>query len=378
MNTVQNDIPIEIIEEEEDCESYFLQPASSPYDIAEKLKEANENLNNEHLNYEEKQTKVKFKDNLVDYEPEFSYDDVSSIKSEDNIDYALMDHDTSILENHLATALILNVSDVEEDEDDEEVIEEISIDCSSPPCEVKDENVNFNVQCEHSNKCTNEDKLNKSVEKKIIKKKVQAKFNLFIPEGISCKRHCIDDVDRFNFNSSITKIHLFEKSYKCPRLKLQRRNCCENNELKFQQKLPHYNGLRSEYGLNALQLERRQRRNEILQLKEQERQRVIEERKQRKEQQNEKVFCEWLKEVSSRKVNQKKSVKTLPLLNRATLMFSGKETEKYKRPTTADQPIMKSIVKRRRPHTSTSCVFIEVPQNVLPMTIFINQRHYKL
>ncbi|KAF5302413.1 hypothetical protein FQR65_LT08501 [Abscondita terminalis] len=366
MDGNDNNIPSEDIEEEEDSGSYFLQPTSSPYDIAEKIKQANDDLYNENQNYEDKESKVKFKDNLIDYEPVFSYDDASSIESDENVDYSLMEHDTALLENQLQSALILNVSNSDiEEEEEEEIIEEIPVDESTPPREIEEENINFNVQLENFPKESKESKNNNNFQNTAVKRDIKPKFNIFIPGGISCKRHCIDDVDRFDFNSNIKKIELVEKPYKCPRLKLRKRNCCENNELKLHQKLPLYNGLKSEYGLNALQLESRQRRNETLKLKERERNRVIEERKRQKEQQNEEVFCAWLKDVSSRKIHQKKMNRQPSSLTSTTLIFPSKPFEGEKRPRTTSYRFNKSNIKKQRPHTSSSCVFIELPQSVL-------------
>ncbi|KAF5300406.1 hypothetical protein FQA39_LY02205 [Lamprigera yunnana] len=357
--------------EEEDCESFFLQPASSPYNIIEKIKEANDALINEDDDSADKEAKVKFKENLVDYEPEFSYDDASSIETEDNIDYSLMEPDTSILESRLQSALILNVNESNgEDNDEEEIIEDISnqvIIFPSDDEEEEIESVEFNVECEDT--ATYEDKSTPkpNTDTPILKKGSKTKSNIFIPDGILCKKHCIENTDYLDFNSNIKKINLTEKLYKCPRLKLRRRNCCENNEIKIQQSLPRYNGLRSEYGLNGIQLERRERRKQILRMKEQERQKIIEERKRRKEEQNEEVFCEWLKDVSTRKSRRIKPMKSAPSLNSATILFSNKEQEVSKRPKTAS--FIKTSVKKRRP--STSCVFIEIPRSVLRKGISI-------
>ncbi|KAB0800220.1 hypothetical protein PPYR_05960 [Photinus pyralis] len=369
MESVEINVSETVSDNEDDYGNYFLQPASSPYDIAEKVKQANNELFNENQNVEDKQVKVKFRENLVDYEPEFSYDDVSSIESEDNIDYSALDQDTSILESHLETALILNVTNSDE-EQNEEVEEEEVIELI-PNTFISEENVDgsISVRCENVSDKDRQD-YNRSAE--IESKTSPLRKNhktLYLSEEISCKRHCIDSIDRFDFNSNIRKVHLVEKPFKCPRLKLQHRNCCENNDIKLQQKLPCYNGLRSEYGLNALQLERRERRNEILKLKEQERQRVIEERKRRKVQQNEEIFCEWLRSVSSRK-NYHKNVKRKAPLNTTKITFPAKLDD---RPNTAfnSQKDVKQAMQKKRPYTSSTCIFIEVPQGILENGISI-------
>ncbi|KAF2892570.1 hypothetical protein ILUMI_13602 [Ignelater luminosus] len=359
----------------------ILQPASSPYNISEKVKEANTALFSEEVNFEEKESKVKFKEDLVDYEPELSYDDTTSIESEDNIDYSLMEQDTTILESQLQTALILNVCNTDEEEEEiGEIIEEIPEEITPTLIE---SNINFSVQCESTthkqvselkteieqsnqqNKCN---ELNKSNKTKFSKKMHKV-------EDISCKRHCIDSIDRFDFNAniSVSKINLREKPYQCPRLKLQRRNCCEKNEIKAQQKLPSYTGLRSEYGLNAAQLEKRERIREILKLREQERQRILEENKRRKIQQNEQIFCEWLKSVSIRKNQQKKNDRTRqPLSSTVNITFPTKPPEAVKqRPKTANEILPKHTIKKKRPHTSSTCIFIEVPPSVLQKGIHI-------
>lgn len=357
-----------------------LQPASSPYNISEKVKEANTALFNEEVNMEEKESKVKFKEDLVDYEPELSYDDTTSIESEDNIDYSLMEQDTTILESQLQTALILNVCNTDEEEEEiGEIIEEIPEEITPTLVE---SNISFSVQCEstthkqvselktemeHSNQQNKFNESSKSNKTKFSKKIHKA-------EDISCKRHCIDSIDRFDFNAniSISKINIREKPYQCPRLKLQRRNCCEKNEIKTQQKLPCYTGLRSEYGLNAAQLERRERRREIIKLREQERQRIIEENKRRRIEQNEQIFCEWLKAVSTRKNQQKTNDRIRQPLSSTVITFPSKSQDAVKqRPKTANEILPKHTIKKKRPHTSSACIFIEVPPSVLQKGIHI-------
>lgn len=294
-----------------------------------------------------------------------SYDETSSIESEEHLDYSIMEQDTTILENQLQNALILNVCNT----DDDDIIEEIE-DYVTPIYVEENETTNFDMQyannyCKQLHEIQNEIKETKSDDQK-IKFKPPKKIK---EENITCKRHCVDDIERFDFNANICvrKINLIEKPYRCPRLKLQRRNCCEKNDIKIQQKLPTYTGLKSEYGLTALQIERRERRKEILRLREQERQRIAEESKRRKIEQNEQIFCDWLKSVSSRKNLNKKQEKIKPILSPNVITFTNKlpEASLMQRPKTAEGNVVKHNIKKKRPVTTSTCIFIEVPHNVL-------------
>lgn len=183
---------------------------------------------------------------------------------------------------------------------------------------------------------------------------------------ISCKNHCIERLDTY-LDLSINRLNIAEKP--CPMLKLQRRNCCEKNPIKTEQKLPVYSGYKSEYGLSLEQLEKRERKKEMIKLREEKRQEILKEYQQRKIQQNEEIFCQWLKNISRRKRDvETKEKKTKKCLTPTVFTFPSNTTNDQikDRPKTAHFLTKGTNVKKvKRPNTSTSCVFIEVPQNLL-------------
>lgn len=104
-----------------------LQPTASPYNIAEKVKKANEALFNDNPDLENKTTKVKFKEDLVDYEPSLTEDDVNSIESDntnDNIEYEEINNEVIHIPINEASVINLNLYNAEEVEEDIEEEEE--------------------------------------------------------------------------------------------------------------------------------------------------------------------------------------------------------------------------------------------------------------
>lgn len=187
------------------------------------------------------------------------------------------------------------------------------------------------------------------------------------PSEVHCKEHCIDKLE-CDLSMSIKKLEIHEK-FHLPPLQLLQRKCCDEVRQKVPKALPRYNGLRSEYGLSSRQLEKRERQKQILKMKEEMRQTLMSEYKKRKIEQNEEVFCQWLKEVGRRKAERQTTrrpkLKEIVNSNIITLPTSitGKNRE---RPQTANDFVPKTNVKkRRRPNTTHSCVHIEVPQSVL-------------
>lgn len=286
---------------------------SSPYDLSQKVKEANTALNQENIDLTSKESKIKFKEDLVDYEPEFSYEEASSIESEDNIDdYILADH--VALEKRLESTLILKSFDSTENnnednvnnEREENINDEISEELETNILSDMNENFDLNLICKtgaltnktetlvklDSSDINSEHKLNVKQSKTVASRKSS------YVENIYCNQHCIERIDCSN--TYLRKvINLKDGMVKLPRLKLHRRKCCEKN--KFLQKLPCYTGLRSEYGLNTLQLQRRDNIKEIILMKGQEKKRRTEENKLNKSIENESIFCNWLKTLSSRR-----------------------------------------------------------------------------
>lgn len=364
-----------------------LQPASSPYNIAEKVQQANIDLFSCNFTTMEKTSKVKFKEELTSYEPELflTDDDVNSIESDPP-----ENEPNQILEYKSSNVINLNIFDINEEEEiDEDVIEEIvSEECGILGNTIDNKSEYFEELNESENSEQNENvtvrissgDFNNKIKSTVKKKKVRKKSPLCNSEKsgnvqIECKNHCIERLD-FDMSMSIKKLEIYEKPVKCPLLKLQRRKCCDENKTRNPTNLPCYNGHRSEYGLSSEELEKRERRREIIKLKEQKRQQLMREYKNRKNQQNEQVFCQWLKDVAKRKAQKQRidignGVKQCFSPN--VISFPTKVCEKTnERPKTANEFVPRQNIKRaRRPHTSPACVFIEVPQKLLERGIHI-------
>ncbi|RZC33839.1 hypothetical protein BDFB_006563 [Asbolus verrucosus] len=386
--------------EDDDYGSYFLQPASSPYNIAEKVQQANIDLFSSNNLTMEKTSRVTFKEQLTSYEPELllTDDDVNSLES-DPPEAELIPEGNQILEYKSSNVINLNIFDINEDEeeeeddddDDEEVIEDIE----PEECEeltiknITDDNKTdlfdeFNDEDTDKTDATvtvrisssNEGKKSSSKRKKTRKKSPSFKPSKSGATLVECKSHCIERLD-FDLSMSIKKLEIHEKPVKCPLLKLQRRKCCDENRARNPTNLPCYNGHRSEYGLSSAELEKRERRREIIKLKEQKRQELMREYKNRKNQQNEAVFCQWLKDVARRKVQKQKIDKCgndrKQYFSPNVISFPTKVCEKAtERPKTANEFVPRQNIKRtRRPHTSPACVFIEVPHKMLERGIHI-------
>lgn len=366
-----------------------MQPASSPYNIIDKIKLANEALSNENPNFENRTVKVQFKEELVDYEPSLTEDDVNSIESDVNNEQELDEVDVNkyIAEdkynnNVEATANVLNLhlyntEATTVEEDNEHIQEELEIQSDLSSASESEENVSIteklsnNTPEEEGGISKNNDQKHLETQPQKVKlHKSKKRFQKSkLPDHVDCRRHCIEKLD-FSLNVSINKLPIHKKSPHCPTLKLQERKCCEDYRSKNSQSLPCYAGFRSEYGLSALQLERREKRKEIIRMKEERRKRLMEDFKERKRQQNEQVFCQWLKDVASRNkrqtpdvINNKESytpsVVNLPIRQEAFVKD---------RPRTAGDFVpTHSVIKRnsKRPQTSSACVYIQVPHRLL-------------
>jgi hypothetical protein len=368
-----------------------LQPASSPYNIAEKVQQANIDLfSSNTLTTMEKTSRVTFKEELTSYEPELflTDDDVNSIES-DPPETELTPESDQILEYKSSNVINLNIFDINEEEEvDDDVIEEIvpeegeieshhfdnKTDLYEELNESDDSERNENMTVRIS---SGESRTTSSIKKKKVRKKSPI-FRSSRSENllVECKNHCIERLD-FDLSMSIKKLEIREKPVNCPLLKLQRRKCCDENRAKNPSILPCYNGHRSEYGLSSEELEKRERRKEIIKMKEQKRQQLMREYKNRKNQQNEEVFCQWLKDIAKRKA-QKQKINTgnnsaKQCFSPNVISFPTKVCEKAnERPKTANEFVPRQNIKRaRRPHTSPACVFIEVPQKLLERGIHI-------
>ncbi|KAG5875530.1 hypothetical protein JTB14_021581 [Gonioctena quinquepunctata] len=329
--------------EEDDVGCYFLQPSSTPYNIAEKIQEANIVLfsSNPSAN-NEKYFKVKFRDELISFEPDMTDEDVNSIES-DQID--ITSDNQSSLDYKTTINADLNIFDIEEVEELEEIIEELDGE-SDANCPVENEQTTYCDLHEKVEENKYEDESMSIISSKRSSAKKHVKQKRYINNHeVYCKDHCIDKLD-FDLSMSIRKLEIHEK-VALPPLQLIQRKCCD--EVK--------------------------QRKEISKLKEQTRKRLIEDYRNRKIQQNEEVFSQWLKEISKRRMEKQSTQKQKPkqCFSPNVICLPNRSTGKAKeRPKTASEFVPKTPIKKpRRPHTTSSCVFIEVPQTLLQRGINI-------
>lgn len=367
-----------------------LKPTSSPYNIAEKVKKANEALSMDNPDLDEREIKVKFKEDLVDYEPSLTEDDVNSIESDEipeDDDYpqffnternVFSDESVQSVINLNSDDLILEDVDDEEDvksEDKQETTEENDDGESVAEEEsIKDEETEEEAGFTEPEESF---ELPKETKKHKRKRKFTQNNRYTHTQGVDCRSHCIE---RLDLGLRIKKLDIHEKTVVRPILKLQERKCCEdNNKLN----LPSYVGYRSEYGLSLEQLERREKINQIIRMKEEKRQQVLREFRERRRQQNEEVFCQWLRNVSNRRktVTTAKGTKETLLPNIINLPPGNNRVQQQKaRPVTAPLPPKSQffVRQKRRPQTSPAYVYIQVPQDVLKRGINVGNVYVSL
>lgn len=359
---------------------YFsvLKPASLPYNIAEKVKRANEALFMDNPNLDEREVKVKFKEDLVDYEPSLTEDDVNSIESDEDEDFPKFFNieGSAFSDESVQSVVSLNsggvtLEDVEEEDESEETHQESDGDTvdSEESGEGEEEETVF-TEPEESIELP--EPLEEQEEIKTVSaKKYRRNRKLFRKRNcyshnrdVNCKSHCIESLD---LGLRIQKLSIQEKAVVKPILKLQERKCCEDNNKIKNRNLPTYVGFRSEYGLSKEQLEKREKINEIIRMKEEKRQQLLREFRERKRQQNEEVFCQWLRNVSKRKATTEKQKKETLSPKIINLPVGNKPLQQKTRPVTAPLPPKSQffIRQKRRPQTSPAYVYIQVPQNIL-------------
>ncbi|XP_072395645.1 uncharacterized protein [Diabrotica undecimpunctata] len=364
----ENDANVNHTQEEDDVDCFFLQPSSSPYNITEKVQQANIDLfSSSPYPSSGKISKVKFKEDLFSFEPDLTDEDVNSIESDHIED---IEHDNQLICEY-KTVNISDIEEVAEDLEDEEIIESINTDFTEIVSEMGVKNVEHKIKVEKErSEETRTDSSNTS--KHSSKRKKSGSKKVRSIGEVHCKDHCIDKLD-IDLPMYIKKLEIHEKVTNLPPLQLIQRKCCD--EIKHKN-LPNYNGHRSEYGLSSRQLENIQKQKELLKIKEDTRKRLLEEYAQRKMQQNEAVFCQWLKEIAKRKQETQKIHKSKSTENQTTVKQSysptvislpNKNTGRMKeRPKTANEFVPKTQIKKpRRPHTSSTCVYIEVPPDLL-------------
>nr|XP_023015745.1 uncharacterized protein LOC111505204 isoform X1 [Leptinotarsa decemlineata] len=359
--------------EEDDVGCYFLQPSSTPYNIAEKIQEANIVLftTNPTLS-NQKTSRVRFREELISYEPDMTDDDVNSIES-DHIE--ITSDSQSTVEFKTTINGDLNIFDIEEVDEVEEIVEEVNSEIDFNVEKVQESSEFIKEKDGERNMTNNTINITSNMYNSIKKSGKQKQQNQRYSNihKVHCRDHCIERLD-FDLSMSIKKLEIHEKVI-LPPLQLLQRKCCDEVKQKVYRNLPSYNGLRSEYGLTYRQLQKREREKEISKLKEQTRRKLIEEYRDRKIQQNEEVFSQWLKEISRRRT-EKHSAQKLKIKQSITpnvISLPNKQQGKVRaRPKTANEFVPKTQVKKpRRPHTTSSCVFIEVPQRLLERGINI-------
>ncbi|XP_060527268.1 uncharacterized protein LOC132702564 [Cylas formicarius] len=358
-------------EEEEDVGCYFLQPSSSPYNVTEKVQKANVDLQNSNLN-SNKTAKVKFRDELVSFEPDLTDDDVNSIESDIPAEEIV----------HRGEPL----SHIPEDETESESLRVAyaEAELEEEACDIfEEEELVSDTEDSDSPKPSDTTKMPDSPEKIVSEtlrvdscktyRKPHRKAKSTV-SGVNCREHCIEHIDS-NLSMSIRKLEIHEKPpSNLPPLHLRQRPCCDDN--KINRNLPRYNGCRSEYGLTSRQLQRRNRYAEMLKQKEIARQRLLEEYRRLKIEQNEQVFCQWLKDISRRKGHSRNASRASHTTQETTRSFDKDNTSKRlkERPKTAgvNEFIPKTRIKmKKRPLTTESCIYIQVPRDVLAKGIQI-------
>ncbi|KAJ8917143.1 hypothetical protein NQ315_012635 [Exocentrus adspersus] len=356
--------------EEDDVGCYFLQPSSAPYNITEKVQQANSDLFNQQHQALAKTVKVKFREELISFEPDdLTDDDVNSIES-DHTEQSI-DTRPTLLEYKTISNESLTIFDIEEDVLEEDVLEEVESDSEHepvPPAEVKA------IAVADKDKTLSVEAVTASSRKR-RKASAKSKAAFLNPAEVNCKDHCIDKLDR-DLSVAVKKLDINEK-VDLPPLQLIQRKCCDEVKKKVHQRLPSYNGSRSEYGLTSRQLEKREKHKEMLKMRERMRQQLIEEYKRRKMQQNEEVFRQWLKEVSRRKSEKKNNSSSGKKRVASAKESTGynKTTQKIaERPKTANAFIPRTKTRKKKRTQSSGSkqearVYIEVPRNCLEKSL---------
>ncbi|XP_018318433.1 uncharacterized protein LOC108732241 [Agrilus planipennis] len=405
---------IQIDEDDSDC--FFLQPASSPYDIKAKIKTANEALSNEVLS-ETKRFTVKFKDDFTYYEADSTLLDVSSVESEENTQNTVIEEcpheeteETALLEAKLQINLNIQEENVSSDSEISEKIIENKDDNSDDSskqmteidannCDERCPSVNLGssikddvfTQEDVTSEDNSVDTLNGfdeiedneeegpfvTLEAEEVQKSDHSDIRIDLQKGekpakqtsphrIICRDHCID---RFDSVEEIMK-HKTPTPACCPLLRLRKRYCCEQNEFKQQQKLPVYTGKRSEYGMSSKDMQEARKRKALQEKLKIEESRIIEENRRRRIEENEKIFTRWLQDVTKRKKSQHQDKTTKQQRKAYSERFDRNSTNKV-RPTTANNKTSVQYQKKKRPQTCPASICIEIPQRILKKGVII-------
>ncbi|CRL01166.1 CLUMA_CG014469, isoform A [Clunio marinus] len=258
--------------------SQVLQPVSNQYNIIEKIKEANQELYNGQLIQRQSQPKVRFRDNkLVDFEPE----DVMEVKQSDpNRKEDIESDDDECIDDET-----LNITPIEENIVDETTIEIEDI------CERIDANEIEELEVVESD-------LNKDFNDEDNISDKDEETHLDVPSSesqkeIKCK---VDKPKKKIFRP--TKVNPIEEQIVCDDQNgntSSGKTCCQYKKTdEYKQKLPKYNGFKSNYGLSKEEIEKRK----YIQLRQQQQQQFKElqkmEQKELLARVNEEAFAKWL------------------------------------------------------------------------------------
>ncbi|XP_045463156.1 uncharacterized protein LOC123672871 [Harmonia axyridis] len=362
-------------DESEDYSTFFLQPASCPYNIAEKVEEANVALHNASLN-SEKSARVRFKEDLVSFDAQLTDDDVVSIES-DHAELPFMEQqkmDQTIVFEYKTNNT--NMFSIDEDCEDE-IIEDIECELEG----VKEKDSNKGIAEPETKVIPHEDKQireNETPDSNTSGEfKTKNKCRKKSPKFINCKYHCIERIET-ELSDAIRKLSLYEKPPVCPPLKLIDRKCCTRNHKRNPTSLPKYQGLRSEYGLSIEQITRRQKIKEMIRSREEKRQELIKEYEKKREEVNEQVFCDWLKKISDRKhrVGFKEFREGLnkpppPSRPVSSSKTSSRAVGSSKSTSESGYSSKTSSEKNTRARSGGQNVYVEVPRNVLQRGITV-------
>lgn len=330
--------------------------------MVEKIQEANMDLlKSSPVN--NKSVKVKFRDDLVSFEPDLTDDDVVSLES-DHVNELPLDITPIQYKTEIINTDLTNIFDIVEEEDNE-IIEEIETDYDNEVetaiaiTKIEQSNNDSKDEITESNTISVE---NPTVSEKSSKRKRRKSSRKQLTREVNCRNHCLDKLD-----TNFSKLTIKDKPPTIfPPLKLRERKCCLETKTKF---LPTYNGLRSEYGLSRLQLENRQKHLMLMKERERLREQLLNEYKKRRIEQNEAVFSQWLKDVARRKTNERQKLKTINRHCFTPNVICKKVGEE--RPKTANEICTSSGQRgvksggRKRPNSMHTSVYIEVPERVL-------------
>uniref|UniRef100_A0A336LTB7 CSON015261 protein n=1 Tax=Culicoides sonorensis TaxID=179676 RepID=A0A336LTB7_CULSO len=336
-------------DEDDDHEHYFLQPVKG-YNIVEKIKLANEQLYEFEIPYKRHKSKVSFRENLVDFEPDCSSDDGYGESGTSTSDHeskkynekrCQMIEETCDLEKELENLRCISKERKKEEESDESEIEEADVEeeqegcnqCGSSDDEIPDEtecacenenyesdyendddendrcngdctNENANAKQRKSNDCEECDIVEKVVAELVLKQiEAEDEANKPKPEPPKKKKPLYKSkFGRFgrhtNENTTFEVIETEHGRF---------RGCCRH-KVEHIEGMPQYKGAVSLYGLSEEQYEKREERLQKLEELEQQKLAKIKEEYIKKANESEDAFSQWLKQKAKSKPSRIKNM----------------------------------------------------------------------